>query len=617
MTLQRHRLTPKLDLGFIQRIYTGDRSMSIPQITEFTIRRHANTKSFQRGEAYYEAGAVHTVTQRGHLLQAEVAGTEARPYHVNLSFDSSGLTSANCTCAYNFDGWCKHIIATMLVCVRDSESIEQRPTLEQLLNRLDNIQTQRLLQELVNEYPPLIDAIDRHVGWMTNPIVEQTSIKPLRRRTIDPAPIRRQVRQIIRDAVRFFEEGCEEDPIAEELVSVVQTAVAFSERGEGENAIAILEAITFTCVENWDDIADYGAENDEIVGELNEAWCEAILTAELTPEEKVDIQINLEAWQDEWNADFGLVMEALRQGWDYLPLVQVLQGNITERGAWEEDVPDYADDLALIRLKILERQERYQEYLYLAEAEGQTQHYLTMLGRLGRVEEAVDAAQTQMNSIEEAFALAKAISEQGALQQALDIAQSGLTLPGNCQYELGIWTSDLAVELGNSEAALLAIKAAFQVKPSFVDYERMAGLAGENWETVKIDLLRIIRTYSGWGTESAKVDIFLHEGLIDDAIAIASELSSYYSELIHRVMNAAIPHNPAWVIANARRRAEKIMDGGKAEYYYYAVEWLKKVRAAYLESGKKADWLSYRENLMQTHARKRKLMGMLQQREME
>ncbi|ACC82557.1 zinc finger, SWIM domain protein [Nostoc punctiforme PCC 73102] len=617
ITLQHHRLTPKLDLGFIQRIYTGDRSMSIPQITEFTIRRHANTKSFQRGEAYYEAGAVHTVTQRGHLLQAEVAGTEARPYHVNLSFDSSGLTSANCTCAYNFDGWCKHIIATMLVCVRDSESIEQRPTLEQLLNRLDNIQTQRLLQELVKEYPLLIEAIDRHVGWMTNPIVEQTSIKPLRHRSIDPAPFRRQVRQIIRDAVRYFEEGGEEDPIAEELVSVVQTAVAFSERGEGENAIAILEAITFTCVENWDDIADYGAENDEIVGELNEAWCEAILTAELTPEEKVDIQINLEAWQDEWNADFGLVMEALRQGWDYPPLVQVLQGNITERGAWEEDVPDYADDLALIRLKILERQERYQEYLYLAEAEGQTQQYLTMLGRLGRVEEAVDAAQTQMNSIEEAFALAKALSEQGALQQSLDIAQSGLNLPGNCQYELGIWTSDLAVELGNSEAALLAIKAAFQVKPSFVDYEKMAELAGENWETVKTDLLRIIRTYSGWGTESAKVDIFLHEGLIDDAIAIASELSSYYSELIHRVMNAAIPHNPTWVIANARRRAEKIMDGGKAEYYYYAVEWLKKVRAAYLESGKKADWLSYRESLMQTHARKRKLMGMLQQKDME
>ncbi|MFW9262531.1 SWIM zinc finger family protein [Nostoc sp. CALU 546] len=591
--------------------------MSIPQISEFTIRRHANAKSFQRGEAYYKAGAVNAITQRGHLVQADVMGTQARPYHVNLSFDSSGLTSVNCTCAYDFDGWCKHIVATMLVCARNSESIEQRPTLEQLLNRLDYIQTQRLLQELVREYPPMIEAIDRHVSWMTNPTDKLTTIKSLRRSTIDPIPFRRQVRQILKNTVRYFEEGYEEDPIAEELLSVVQTAVNFSERGEGENAIAILEAITSTCVENWDDVAEYGAENDELVEELNHAWCEAILSTELTPEEKVDIQINLEAWQDDWNVDFGLVMEALRQGWDYPPLLEVLQGNITERGAWEEDVPDYADDLALIRLKILERQQRSQEYLYLAEAEGQTQQYLTMLGRLGRVEEAIDAAQTQMISMEEAFALAKTLSVQGALQQALDIAQSGLNLPGNSQYELGIWTSDLALELGNSEAALLAIKAAFQVKPSFVDYQKMAELAGENWESVKTDLLRIIRTDSSWGTESAKVDIFLHEGLIDDAIAIASELSSYDSELIHRVMDAAISHNPGWVIANARRRAEKIMDAGKAEYYYYAVEWLKKARNAYLKSGKKADWLSYRDNLMQTHARKRKLMGMFKQRDMD
>ncbi|WP_373525350.1 SWIM zinc finger family protein [Nostoc sp.] len=591
--------------------------MSIPQISEFTIRRYANAKSFQRGEAYYEAGAVNAVTQRGDLLQADVMGSQSRPYHVNLSFDSSGLTSVNCTCDYDSEGWCKHVVATMLVCARNSENIEQRPTLEQLLDPLDHIQTQRLLQELVTEYPPLIEAIDRHVSLMTNPVAQEKTTKSIRRSTIDPAPFRRQVRQILRDAVRCFEEGYEEDPIAEELLSVVQTAVDFSERGEGENAIAILEAITSTCVENWDDVAEYGVENDEIVGELNNAWCEAILSAELIPEEKVDIQVNLEAWQDEWNADFGMIMEALRQGWDYPPLVQVLEGNITERGAWEEDVPDYADDLALIRLKILERQERHQEYLYLAEAEGQTQQYLTMLGRLGRVEEAIDAAQTQMNSMEEAFALAKTLSVQEALQQALDIAQNGLNLPGNCQYELGIWTSDLALELGNSEAALLAIKAAFQLKPSFVDYQKMEELAGENWESVKIDLLRIIRTSGGWGTESAKVDIFLHEGLIDDAIAIASELSSYYSELIHRVMNAAIPQNPGWVIANACRRAEKIMDAGKAEYYYYAVEWLKKARTAYLESGKKADWLSYREKLIQAHARKRKLMEMFKQRGME
>ncbi|MBW4614164.1 MAG: SWIM zinc finger domain-containing protein [Desmonostoc vinosum HA7617-LM4] len=591
--------------------------MCIPKISEFTIRRYANAKSFQRGEAYYEAGAVISVTQRGHMLYAEVEGSEARPYRVNLSFDSQGLIDVSCTCAYDFDGWCKHIVATMLVCTRHADTIEQRPTLEQLLDRLDHIQTQTLVQELVAEYPQLIEMIDNHVSLMTNPTPKSQIIKSVPPNAIDVAPVQRQVRQIFRDAVRHFEEGYEEDPITDELLSVVQIASDFSERGEGNNAIAILEAITSTCVENWYDVAEYGAENDEIAWELNDAWCEAILTTELTPEETVDVQVNLEAWQDEWNADFRMSLEALQQGWDYPPLVRILQGNMIEEGLWQGESPDYADNLVLSRLKILERQERYQEYLYLAEVAGQNRQYLTMLGQLGRVEEAMNAAQTQMNSMEEAFALARTLREQGALPQALHIAQMGLKLPGNCQYDLGSWTSDLAEALGDETATLAAVKAAFQAHPSFADYQRIEQLAGENWEGIKTDLLKSTRNCGIWGTESAKVDIFLYEGLIDDAIAIVAELSSYYSELIHRVMDAAISHNPSWVIANAHRRAAKIMDASKAEYYSEAVEWLKKARAAYLESGKRADWLNYREKLIQTHARKRKLMEMFKQKGME
>ncbi|BAZ32224.1 zinc finger SWIM domain-containing protein [Cylindrospermum sp. NIES-4074] len=589
--------------------------MSISNISEFTIRRHTNTKSFQRGEAYYTGGAVLNVIQRGNLLQAEVNGAEAKPYRVCLNLDNDGLASGSCTCAYDFEGWCKHIVATMLVCVRQPESIEQRPTLEKLLDCLDHIQTQHLLQELVAAHPQLIEAIDQHVSWMTtNPTPKKQPTQP--RNTVNPAPFRQQVRQIIRDGLRYLEDGCEEDPISEELLSLVQTAVDFSEQGDGDNAIAILEAITSTCAENWDDVADYGADNEEIAQELDQAWCEAILTAELTQEEKIDIQVNLETWQDEWNADFAMSLEALRQGWDDPELVQVLLGNITNRGVWRGEVPDYADDLALIRLKILEGQERYQEYLYLAEAEGQTQHYLTMLGRLGKIDEAIAAAQTQMTSMEQAFTLAKTLAQQGALTEALEIAQTGLNLPGRCQYELGFWTGDLAEELGNQEAALLAIRAGFQAKPSLVDYQKIKDLAGENWESIKIDLLKVVRACEIWGLESAKVDIFLFEGLIEDAIAIVTELRSYHGELIHRVMKAAIPHNPHWVIANACRRAESIMDAGKAEYYEEAVNWLKKAQAAYLESGQKVEWLRYRAQLIEIHGRKRKLMGLLKEQDM-
>ncbi|MBE9207875.1 SWIM zinc finger domain-containing protein [Nostoc sp. LEGE 06077] len=591
--------------------------MSIPKISEFTIRRYANAKSYQRGEAYFESGAVDTITRRGNLLHAEVDGSEARPYRVSLNFEGHSLTSANCTCAYNFDGWCKHIVATMLVFVRQPEIIEHRPTLEQLLDRLDHVQTQRLVQELVAEQPQLIETIDRHVIWMTNPAPQGKKLKSVRQKTIDTHPVRRQVRQIIHDGVRYLEDGCEEDPISEELLSLIQSAVDLSERGEGNKAIAVLEAITSTCIENWYEVAEYGVEYDEIAWELNNAWCEAILTAELTDEETVDIQVNLEVWQDEWDVDFGLSLDALRQGWDYPPLVAVLQGKMSERGVWEAKIPDYADDLALIRLKILERQERYQEYLYLAEAEGQTRQYLTMLGRLGRVEEALAAAKTEMNSMEEAFALGKTLQEQGALPQALHIAQIGLQLQGNCQYDLGLWTSDLAQQLGDQTTALQAKKIAFQAHPSLEEYQRIQDLAGEEWARVKPDLLKMLRVEISWQTAPVKVDIFLHEGLIDDAIAIANELNIYHADIIHRVMDAAIPHRPEWVITHACRRAEAIMDAGKAEYYDAAVDWLKKARAAYLASDKQVDWSNYHTKLMAIHARKRKLMGMLQGRDME
>ena len=76
-------------------------------------------------------------------------------------------------------------------------------------------------------------------------------------------------------------------------------------------------------------------------------------------------------------------------------------------------------------------------------------------------------------------------------------------------------------------------------------------------------------------------------------------------------MDAAIATNPDWVISNACRRAESIMDAGKAKYYQEAVDWLKKVRNAYLASDKKQEWSDYRTKLMTIHTRKRKLMGLM------
>jgi uncharacterized Zn finger protein len=589
--------------------------MSIFNLSEFTVRRHANPKSFQRGEAYYDAGAVVNITQRGNWLQAEVEGNEAKAYDVSLCGNQEGLTVANCTCEYGYEGWCKHIVATTLFCLRQPQAIEQRPSLTELLNRLDLLQTQKLIQELVTEHPKLLDEIDQYVSWISQPSHHTRTIKS--EITVDVAPVRRQVRDILWQGVRGLEAGDEDNPITEELENLIQIALDYNEQGEGKNAIAILTAITGTCAENWQDLAEYGFDNDNIVYELNQAWSEAILSHPLTLEAAVDLQVELETWQDEWDADFGMALAALRQGWDDPQLLQVLSGNTTEREVTIGDNPEYEHELICIRLQILEWQQRYEEYLNLAYATGYIKKYLEMLGRLGRVEAALAAAQAEMTSSEEALTLAQTLYQQGALSEALSIAQAGFNLPGNCHYSLGIWTSDIAAELGDHAASLLGLKTAFQAQPGLSNYQEIAKLAGENWHSIKAELLEIVRNYRGWGREAAKVEIFLAEGMIDDAIAIVQDLHSYHDQLIHRVMAAAVSSHPEWVITNACRRAEAIIDAGKAEHYDQAINWLQQLRTAYLASGRNTDWANYRQKLIADHRCKRKLMAMLKDTNME
>ncbi len=586
-------------------------------LTETILRRHTTAQSFDRGEAYYKSGAVTALTRRDQVLQAEVEGSDVQPYRVTVRFDQGGITTADCTCEYSFEGWCKHIVAMLLVCLRQPNSIEQRPTLAQLLDRLNLLQNQQLLQTLVDQHPELIDEIDRHINATPTSKPASPAAKTVRQTEIDPAPFRRRVRQIIRDGIRDLENGYEEDPITENLEEVIQDAEAFLETGDGNSALVILAAITQACAEEWDDLADYGEDSEGIVTTLDEAWTEAILSAELTAEQVVDLQVELESWQNQLASDFEMSLEALRQGWNYPPLLRVLGGEISELGSWEGDAPHYSDHLALIRLRILNRQARYDEYLSLAEAEGQTQCYLTMLARLGRITEAVSAAQTNMSVMEEAFALAKTLRDQNAVPEALEIAQAGLELPGHCGYQLATWTSDLAEGLGQKELALRAGTIAFKARPNFIDYRRVEVLAGSDWTTHKIELLAPLRSSQGWESTQAKVDIFLHEGLIEDAISTVSDQSSYQSALIQRVMDAAMSNHASWVIENASRRAESIMDGKKAEHYGHAIEWLKKARTAYLHLEQRAEWVAYRSQLMQTHARKYKLMGLLKHRDLE
>jgi uncharacterized Zn finger protein len=588
----------------------------ISKLSEATIRRHANAKSYDRGQGYYQSGAVESLVQRGNTVSGWVEGSEVEPYQVTLCFDKGGITAADCTCPYDFDGWCKHIVATLLTCLHHPDEIEQRPELTELLTPLSHEQLKAIVQSLAEEHPKWIDAIEQQIIQQTLSKATKKQKTTQRRTAVDPKPIERQVRGIINE----YSGQWNDYPAFEEIEEILLKADGFLEQGDGNNALMIIGAVVRAYVEDWMNLDGSSGESGAFFEILDASMTEAILSVELSKSDRQQWQQELEEWQSEVQEygvdnDFAMSLTALEQGWDYPPLQRVFAGKITELGAWEDESPYFADDLAKIRLQILERQGREQDYLYLAQAEGQTDRYLRMLAKLGRTEEAIAEAQEQMTTATEALTLAKMLREQGHLEQALSIATQGLSLKGSQDYQLAIWTSELAEGM-DAEVALEARLKAFRHFPSLEHYVKLQELAGADWNSLQKKLLKRLRQDKSGLNGEAKVDIFMAEGLLDDAIATADQLSSYQSNLIHPVMDAAISHNPEWVIENAQKRAESIMDGKQAKYYHHAANWLRKVRAAYLHQGKATEWKCYLKELMQTHSRKPKLLSYLKQRDL-
>ena len=168
----------------------------IPKLSEPTIRHHAIAQSFERGQSYYWAGSVHSLIQRGDRLLARVEGSEVNDYQVDVHFDQGSVTRVTCPCPYDYEGWCKHIVAAVLTCLHQPDHIEQRPELATLLASLNREQLQAIVQNLANEQPEWMDAVEAQIALLT-PSKTQKSQKVPRRTTVDPKPIERQVERII------------------------------------------------------------------------------------------------------------------------------------------------------------------------------------------------------------------------------------------------------------------------------------------------------------------------------------------------------------------------------------------------------------------------------------
>jgi len=590
----------------------------LPNLTEATIRQRAGAQSWARGLDYFESGRVENVVWRDGLLTADVEGSAYEPYLVQATFDGDEIRFADCTCPYDRGGDCKHIVATLLHLARNPEAIERRPSVVELIADLNRDELAALIVQIAETDPHFVSHLERLIS-QTRLVEKPAAAAPTLPKT-DADLLRRQIKAELRSSLNigygydWDDDSWYDSDLGAALAPALEQAQAYLEADDPHSALEVLQIATAAWQEGIDSLDEYvrdGFEDvaEEFTAELGASWAEAVLSAKLRPDERSRWRQALQelAATILGGGSLDIAIAAVEQDWDYPPLVAAMQGHITEKGAWEDEAPSFADELVQVRLRILDRRGQFQEYLNLAQAEGQFMLYLFMLVRLGQSEKAMAEAIEHLGEPAELHALSETLMATGETEKAFALARHGLGLEQeNGKPPLAEWLRDQARAHNQPDLALWAAQQALNASGTLANYLALQQLAGDTWEELKPKALETIALSR---SVRDRVDVYLHEKMYRQAIEAVDRAGWFYD--IDPVIQAVKHEFPDWAFGQCRRRAESIMDAGRAKDYAVAVDWLRKGRDILLAANQHTAWDAFLTDLMDKHQRKYKLMPML------
>ncbi len=579
-----------------------------PALTEATVRELARSKSYQRGQSYYDRGAVSNVVRRGDTIRADVEGSQYQPYTATLEFDDAGVAHTDCSCPYDYSGICKHRVAVLLTCLRDSECVHEKPPVSDVVSDVDLHTLQELVIDLADSRPELIEWIETRLSTAEDSDDDTAG-------TVNLQSIRKRAKYALPKPSKqgHYDGYAEAERMTTELDDLIEQAHQALDAEDSQTAVDILEAITEVLATNrWPDLLPHDANSlYETIATLGETFTEAILLTDLDESERETWAERLAEWDDKFRrftarSTLSVAAEAAREGWNNEELQQALAGTL-EEGQLDVDEPPYVDGLIASRLSVLERQGRTEEYLSLAKAAGESQAYAEMLAQTGKPQQAVNAAIESVSSQRALLELAQTLREQNHLEAALQVAEHGVTIDGIYRDTLAEWLRDRAASIGEDDLALRAASIAFKESPSKSTFRAVEELT-DDWESTRSELLATLRGQNPSSSHAAEV--FLQEELYDDAIDVAEQ--SGRTRVIEPVVAGVKKERPDWTIEICKSRAEPIIEQGKHDSYETAVRWLRQAGEAAQAADKLDDWREYVETLRDDHYKKYKLRPMLE-----
>ena len=562
-------------------------------LSEYQIRQRATSRSFERGENYYATGATGVPILRADRLEAYVEGSQSSPYHVVVTLGDGSVTSASCTCPYDGEGDCKHIVAVLLTHIR--QNAVSLPSVDDLLAQMSADQLRELIRTLRSHKPELEDWFRVILPSMTSPSGNDnaSSRPPLK---VDTRAFRRQVQQAV-DRLDYRNHWESIWDMVNGLDEAQTQASTFLAQGDFDGALALMRII-------GEEVAPHYGELEEesqlamFLEEWSEALTEAILGADLSPEERQMLSDQLDEWMVELS-DYGLdeTLDA--------PITACVQG-------WESVPSEYAVDLTEAKLNVISYKGDTDRYLSWCLEQNAHYRYALRLVEMGRVDEAVAHVREHPLRVQqyedEYHDLARMLHQRDHTEAAFRVGILGLENENPPRAALAQWVAEIAETTGRTEAAAQAWQTAFESRPSLEGYRATKRLtSNKNWESLRPQLIEQVKASS---SKDVLIEIYIEEQHIDRAIETWENVDYGGYHLREKVIDAAAATHPDWAVKQAFVEARHLIGKG-SKYYPKAVNWLGKIKRIYLQHNREADWQRCLAQIRNEYGRKYSLMDQL------
>ena len=229
--------------------------MQRPSLTYDQIRSRCTEQSFTRGLEYFQAGAIGNPVLHGWTLWATCQGTEPTPYRVRVEFMPTTIAATSCSCPYEYDGECKHVVALLLTYIETPEIIYDIDTLLATLAEKPKSSLLQIISELLKRTPTLAPVVLTYADMAEQTGLDSTATphKP----TV-PTIIKVYSERVDRMFGRDFLEQHQLRDVVIQLERLRQHAESLVQLEEPEFALIILHALIHQSIVRYPDTLQRG-----------------------------------------------------------------------------------------------------------------------------------------------------------------------------------------------------------------------------------------------------------------------------------------------------------------------------------------------------------------------